>query len=161
MINFTKNLTKENRKAGEWLLGYYYRDSKLSKAPLYPITNFQGMINFLDKQYPTYIEALGENLASVPSDKMILAMKDAAKRGLTDYPRPAYFDNSIMKFTGVSISSVVSDTVKETASDIVDFTQGAFKGLFIVAGILIVAYGVTIYLNAGGKIPKFKMPKMG
>ena len=141
---FTKNLTPENRKQGEWLLGYYWRASVISRAPYYPITNWKGMLEFLDLHYPTYIEFLGEQLGSIPQDKMIQAMKDAAARGLTDYPRPAYFAGSIIGVTGVSSGAVIADTAAEIGGSIIAWSQAftyvVIAGAIVYAGLLVYPY---------------------
>jgi hypothetical protein len=152
-VQFTKNLTSENRKNGEWLLGYYWRNSLISKAPYYPITNWAGMLEFLDNNYPTYIHSLGEYLKNVPSDKMIQAMKDAAAKKYTDYPRPSYFENAIANYAGTfsfanNAGDIAADTASDVGTELVDITQGFFKTIAVVAAI---AVGVVIYQKAGGK----------
>jgi len=149
MVTFTKDLSSANRKVGLWLLGYYWRDSVISKSPYYPLTNFAGMISFLDKNYPTYIESLGEMSKTVTSDKLIQAMKDAAARKLTDYPRPAYFNLAIIGNTGVSVGSIVADTASEIGDELV---MGSRVILF-----LMVAVGLGIgYLYLKPFLPKGK-----
>jgi len=150
-VTFTKNVTPENRKAGEWLLGYYWRASKISKAPLYPIaTNWKGMIDFLDKNYPTYIESLGELTKTIDSNILIQAMQDTAARGLTDYPRPSYFNNALMKLTGsVSITGVFADTASEIGNDLV-------MGSRIVLALVVIGGLVIGYLYLKPFLPKGK-----
>lgn len=152
-VSFTKDLSKKNRGNGEWLLGYYWRESKLSKAPYYPITNWTGMIQWLDKNYPSYIEFLGEQLKSIPSDKMIEAMRKTAKKGFTDYPRPSYFAEALSIAGSVSTFDAVKNTAVEVGKDIVDYAS-TFTTVVMV-GIVIWA-GVYVYTLTGGK---FRLPK--
>lgn len=152
MVQFTKDLSKTNRKNGEWLLGYYWRESKLSKAPFYPITNWQGMIQFLDKNYPSYIEFLGEQLKSITSDKLILAMRKSAAKGFTDYPRPSYFSDALTVAGSVSTFDAVKNTAVEVGKDIVDYASTFSKVLLIGA---VFGAGLYIYTLTGGKF-KFK-----
>lgn len=148
-VYFTKDLSEVNRKNGEWLLGYYFRESKISKAPYFPITNFSGMIDFLNSKYPTYIESLGELMKNVESDKLIASMKDAAKKGYTDYPRPAYFASSIMANTGKSVVSVLGEVASEVGNDIISIASGFSKLVLIVA-----IFGVSIFVftETGGTL---------
>lgn len=151
-IQFTKDLSKENRKNGEWLLGYYFRESLLSKSPYYPITNWQGLIGYLDSQYPTYIEFLGGWLKTVPADRLIEAMRKVAKKGYTDYPRPSYFAEALSVAGAVSTFDAVKTTATEVGKDIVDFSA-TFTKVFLVA--FLVGGAVYIYSLSGGKF-KFK-----
>lgn len=148
-VYFTKDLSEVNRKNGEWLLGYYFRESKISKPPYFPISNFSGMIDFLNYKYPTYIESLGELLKIVESDKLIASMKDAAKKGYTDYPRPAYFSSSIMANTGKSISSVLGEVASEVGNDIISIASGFSKLVLIVA---IIGVSVFVFSKTGGTL---------
>lgn len=148
-VYFTKDLSEVNRKNGEWLLGYYFRESKISKAPYFPITNFSGMIDFLNSKYPTYIESLGELMKNVESDKLIASMKDAAKKGYTDYPRPAYFASSIMANTGKSISSVLGEVASEVGSDIISAASMFSKLVIVVA---VVGLTVFVFTETGGTL---------
>lgn len=153
MISFTNDLSAANRKAGLWLLGYYYRDSVISKAPYYPITNFDGSVKFLDKNYPTYIEYLGSLLKTIDQDKMITAMKNAAARKLTDYPRPAYFNNELIKLTSFSPIDASLTAVSETASDI---GSGLVMGSRIILGLMVVGGLIVGYLYLKPFLPKGK-----
>lgn len=153
-VYFTKNLTETNRKNGEWLLGYYWRDSKISKPPYYPITNFQGMLNFLTENYPTYIESLGDLMNSVTSDKLIQSMKDAAKKNYLDYPRPSYLANSIIANTGVSIAAVTGDALKEAGLEIVGYAALFSKAVIFTA---IAAAVFFVWKETGGGLPKLKL----
>jgi len=148
-VYFTKDLSEVNRKNGEWLLGYYFRDSKISKAPYFPITNFKGMIDFLDTRYPTYIESLGELLKTVESDKLIAAMKDAAKKGYTDYPRPNYFSNAIMGNSGKSVTAVLGEVASEVGSDIISAASMFSKLVIVVA---VVGLTVFVFTETGGTL---------
>jgi len=140
---FTKNLTEQNYKNGLFLLGYYYRNSPISKAPYYPITNFDGMVSYLEDNYPTYIESLGDLMKSVQQDKLIKAMTDAGKKGRTDYPRPSYFTNAIMDNTGISISAVIGDTAIGIGTDLIEYAN-IFSKIVLWGGIaFIVAYGIA------------------
>lgn len=152
MVQFTKDLSKTNRKNGEWLLGYYWREGKLSKAPFYPITNWEGMIAFLDKNYPTYIEFLGEQLKTITSDKLIQAMKKTAQKGYTDYPRPSYFADSLSAAGAVSSFDAVKNTAVEVGKDIVDYANTFTK---VVLFAVVIGTGVYIYTLSGGKF-RFK-----
>lgn len=152
MVQFTKDLSKTNRKNGEWLLGYYWRESKLSKAPFYPITNWQGMIQFLDKNYPSYIEFLGEQLKSITSDKLILAMRKSAAKGFTDYPRPSYFSDALTVAGSVSTFDAVKNTAVEVGKDIVDYAS-TFSTVLLIAAV--VGAGIYVYSLSGGKF-RFK-----
>lgn len=158
-VYFTKNLTEGNYNSGVSLLGYYYRDSKISKAPYYPITNFDGMISFLKTNYPTYIESLGELNKTIPQDKLIKSMRDAAAKGYTDYPRPSYFANSIMANTGYSVTAVIGDTAKEIGSDIFDsavlISRLALVGLIVFVG----AYALSQVGGINGVKKFFKSVK--
>ena len=147
MIKFTSDLSMSNRKAGEWLLGYYWRASRISKAPYYPITNFKGMLDFLDKNYPTYIEYLGSLSKSITTDKLIEAMKTTASRGLIDYPRPAYFANTIAAGSAVSTGEVISETASEVGSGILNGLQ-LFSYLVIVGVIVVGFIYIKPYLKA-------------
>lgn len=149
-VSFTKNLTESNYNAGENYLAYYFRDSKLSKPPYYPNTNFVGMVNYLKTNYPTYIESLGELSKSVDGSKIIQAMKNAAARGLTDYPRPAYFNTELMKLTGVSIGSVVSETISEIGDDLV-LGSRVLLVLMVLGGLVVGYIYVKPFLPKGAK----------
>lgn len=151
-VSFTKDLSKTNRKNGEWLLGYYWRESKLSKAPYYPITNWEGMIGFLDKNYPTYIEFLGEQLKAITSDKLIEAMKRSARKGFTDYPRPSYFADALSVAGSVSTFDAVKNTAKEVGKDIVDYAS-TFSTLVLIGAVVFA--GAYLYSLAPGKF-RFK-----
>ena len=137
-VYFTKNLNKQNYDTGIDLLGYYFRNSIISHPPYAPFTNFDGMVMFLRNNYPTYIEALGDLSKSINRDVLIQAMKNAAARGLTDYPRPSYFNNEIMKLSGVSIGSVVSETISEIGDSLVLGSRVLLT--IMVAGGLALAY---------------------
>lgn len=155
-VYFTRNLTESNYNSGTWLLGYYWRDSILSKAPYYPITNFDDMIQWYKDNYPTFIEYLGDQLSSISSDKLIAVMKDTAAKKQLNYPRPSDFSNSMMKLVGngIDLIQVARDTASDVGREIASFTQYAFWGLVIIGAI---AFGVAIYTRSGGKI---KMPKV-
>jgi hypothetical protein len=139
-VYFTKNLTATNRTAGENLLSYYFRASKISRPPYYPVTNFADMLAWFDKNYPTYIESLGELTSTVEYGKLIQAMKDTAAKGYTDYPRPSYFSGPIVANTGVDLTSIVSGAISDSVDAIVNFSQG-----FLV--VAIVGVGLFLYFE--------------
>jgi len=146
-VYFTKNLTAANRTQGEWLLGYYFRASKISKAPYYPVTNFTDMLAWMTSNYPTYIESLGEQLQSRPSDVMIKAMQDTAAKGYTDYPRPAYFNNNLTA-TYSSVSALGNGI-----ADAADSVLNLGKGLVVLS---IVGVAVFLYIEIKGGKNLFK-----
>jgi len=144
-VYFTRNLTSTNYSRGVNYLGYYFDNSMLAKAPYYPITNKAGMIAYLNTNYPTYIESLGELADSVDDKKIIQAMKDAAARGLTDYPRPAYFADAIIKNTGYTLAAKVGDVISAVGEGLFDFT----KIIWIAS---IIGVGVFVYIEFGPQI---------
>lgn len=157
-VKFTNDLSPENRKNGEFLLGYYWRNSPMSKAPLYPVTNWHDLIVWLDSNYPTYIEALGELMKSAESSKLIQAMTEMGKNNGTAYPRPSEFSNYISEYAGqVSISQVLIDAGSQSVQDIAALGLGYAKIVFIVGALVL---GIVLYQKSGGKMPKIKVPKL-
>ena len=158
MVKFTNDLSPANRKNGEFLLGYYWRNSPLSKAPLYPITNWHDLILWLDTNYPTYIEALGELMKSAESSKLIEAMTEMGKGNGMTYPRPSEFSNYISEYAGgVSIGQVLVDAGVQSVEDIASMGLNFSKFVFIGGAIVAL---VLIYQKFGGKMPKIKVPKI-
>lgn len=139
-VYFTRNLTEENFNNGKMLLGYYWRDSVISKPPYYPVTNFDGMIKFLQNNYPTYIESLGEQLKSVDFGKLIEVMKTVAKKGYTDYPRPSYFANEMLERTGYTLLDKTGDVLGAIGESVID----ASKLIWLLSAVGI---GIFVYLN--------------
>lgn len=112
-VSFTKDLSNENRKNGEFLLGYYYRNSKLSKRPYYPATNYPALIKYLDEKYPTYIHSLGENLKYIESDKVIEAVTEAAKNADASFNVISPISNALLKYGRVTNSDALSNAASE------------------------------------------------
>ena len=156
-VQFTKNVNAKTRKNGEYLLGIYFRESKLSKAPYYPVTNFKGMIVNFDSRYPTYIEFLGDLMRTVELSKLIQAMKDAAAKGLTSYPSPATFSQSISENAKYTFSETLGTAASEIGNDILDYANIFSKSILFFA---ILGAGVFVYLNTGGKLPKINLGKI-
>lgn len=149
-VYFTRNLTTDNRNNGLKYLKIFFNNSKLAMPPYYPVTNFDGLVKFLDGKYPTYIESLGETGFEIGEDRMKQSMLDVARLAETTYPIPARFATAIMNNTkGISLTRVVSTALTESAKEVVSFTQSSFKYLtWIVAA----AVGLAIFTKLGGKI---------
>ena len=146
-VTFTKNVTPANRSAGLALIDDYWSMSILQNPPYYPITNEQDFIAFLDNNYTTYIEFLGETSFQVPGDKMHQAMVDLANKKQTNYPRPSDFAKVIMANTGwtntMAVEAAVQaikDTTVEVAQDVVSVATTYTKYLpyAAVAAIILI-----------------------
>jgi hypothetical protein len=148
-VYFTKNLNANTRNAGLNMMGYYFRASKLSKSPNYPITNFDGMVQFLDSNYPTFIESIGDLLDQVPIDKMIASMNEAAAKGYTYYPRPSNFNNAILNNTGYSVVSTLGDAAVAVGEGLVNFSQG-----ILILGVVLGAAFLYFEFNNEFKLTK-------
>ena len=124
-VYFTKNLTEGNYNNGVILLGVFWRASVLSKAPYYPITNFDGLLNFYKVNYPTFIEYLGTLYNTYGSDKANKIMQAVADKKFTYYPRPSDFSNAMIKLygQGVSVLQVASETASDIGNSIISFSQ--------------------------------------
>lgn len=153
-IQFTKNVTPENRRIGEYLLGVYWRAAIISKTPFYPITNWQGLLSFYDTKYPTFVEYLGDWSKTVTVEKLVAVMKKVASKNETNYPRPSSFNNSISDVVGtVDTTQVLAQTATDVGSALSSFTIGTFKTMIVIATC---AFALAVYLKSGGKI---KIPK--
>ena len=133
-VSFTKDLSPENRSAGTYLLGVWWRNSPLSKETVYKsATSFDGLIAYWDKNYPTAIEWLGELLKTYPTSDMNEVMKDAAINEGKEYIRPAYVSKRLIsKSAGKSDFSYFIDAASDTASDVGAWAVGLSRvGLFI------------------------------
>jgi len=153
-VTFTKKVTAENRKAGEWLLGYYFRASPISKPPLTPlVTNFKGLITFLNSNYPTYIEYLGEQTTIFSQSDLIDAVEKSAKRGAADYRSVVNNINKELlnssKWTTGKNLAVIGDTAKEIGNDIIDASKSWVTIVKWGAAIYVVSY--IIMLSPGAK----------
>src|ERR1035437_4101916 len=146
-VTFTKNVTPANRAAGLALIDDYWSMSILQNPPYYPITNETDFIAFLDNNYTTYIEFLGETSFQVSSDKMHQAMVDLANKKQTNYPRPSDFAKVIMANTGwtntMAVEAAVQaikDTTVEVAQDVVSVATTYTKYLpyAAVAAIILI-----------------------
>lgn len=136
-VYFTRDLTESNYNNGKWLLGYYWRASVISKAPYYPVTNFPGLLDYLNSNYPTYIESLGELLKSIDSQKLIKAMEQAASLKKTDYPRPATFSQAIIDNTNYTLSAKVGDTLDAIGESVMDLGKIVFTASVIGIGVYV------------------------
>lgn len=144
-VYFTRNLTSANYTRGLTYLRYYYDNSMLAKAPYYPITNFQGMIDYLKNNYPTYIESLGELADTVDDKKIIAAMKEAAARNLVDYPRPAYFSQALINNTNYTLTAKIGDALGAVGEGLFDFGK-------IIWILSIIGVGAFVYIEFGPQI---------
>jgi len=151
---YTSDTSKKNRDNGLYLLGVFYRDSELSKAPNYPITNFDNLRNFLDSRYPSFIEALGEQMKTIESPKLVSAMRALAKKSGTTYPNPGKFAEQISIYGVPTFGETTIKAVKESAEAVYDFSLGSIKVLMVTG---VIAFGIAIYTRSGGKI---KLPKL-
>lgn len=136
MVSFTKNLSPENRSAGIYLLGIWWRASPLSQKTNFQMaTSFDGLIQYWDKNYPTAIEWLGEQLSNYSTSDMSAIMKDAAINEGNEYIRPSYVSKRLINKTGGKGDfSYALDAVSGTASDIGSFIVG-FSRLGLVVSI--------------------------
>lgn len=99
-------------------------------------TSFDGLIQYWDKNYPTAIEWLGEQLKNYSTSDMSAIMKDAAINEGKEYIRPAYVSKRLIaKTSGKSDFSFALDAVSNTASDIGDFLVG-FSRIGLIVSIL-------------------------
>lgn len=142
MIKFTQDLSISNKKNGEYLLGVYFRASKLSKKPNYPITNLKSMMAFYEKKYPTFIEYLGGQAKDIPMDKLIAIVRGLAEKSDASYPIPAKFSSAIGSQFSIGTPEIISAGIKDSVSAIGDFSLGV--GKFILVAVLIVG-GFIIY----------------
>lgn len=134
MVYLTKNLTPENRSAGIYLLSAWWKASPLSAQTNFQMaTSFEGLIQYWDKNYPTALEWLGEQLKNYSTQDMIAIMKDAAVNEGKEYIRPAYVSKRLInKTSGKGNFSYALDAINETASDIGSFVVGFSRvGLFV------------------------------
>lgn len=98
-------------------------------------TSFDGLIQYWDKNYPTAIEWLGEQLSNYSTSDMSAIMKDAAINEGNEYIRPSYVSKRLINKTGGKGDfSYALDAVSGTASDIGSFIVG-FSRLGLVVSI--------------------------
>jgi len=129
-VSFTQDLSPENRSAGIYLLGIWWRASPLSQQTNFQMaTSFDGLVQYWDKNYPTAIEWLGEQLKTYSTSDMSAIMKDAAINEGKEYIRPAYVSSGKGDF------SYALDAVSGTASDIGSFLVG-FSRIGLIVSIL-------------------------
>ena len=155
-VTFTKNVTPANRAAGLALIDDYWSMSILQNPPYYPITNETDFIAFLDNNYTTYIEFLGETSFQVPGDKMHQAIIDLANKKQTNYPRPSDFAKVIIANTGWDTMAAVDagvqaikDTTVEVAQDVVSVATTYTKYLpYAIGAIGLIA--VIMFLRKSG-----------
>lgn len=148
---FTNDLSKANRDNGLYLLSVYYKASDLPKDLT---KNFAALTEFLDKRYPSFIESLGEQLKSIPLDKMISAMRALGKTAPDYFPNPGKFAEQISAYGVPSFFDTASEAASGVASDIANFSLAGLTGILVISGI---ALFLSVYLNSGGKI---KLPKL-
>jgi len=158
MITFTKNVNKTTRSNGENILGYYFRASKLSKAPYYPNTNLKDLLAFYDSKYPTFIEYLGDMLNYTDINKMIKVAQAVAAENNLAYPIPARWANQISNVAGaIDYSNVISGGLEESYKDVKNFSKGYLWTLAIVS---VITVSFVIYQKSGGKLPKLNFKKL-
>lgn len=151
-VYFTKNMTPENRAAGLAALDIFFKNSVFKSLPYSVFTSLQGLINYLDSKYPTYIEFLGETARSITKDQLLQAMLNVARNGKTAYPRPADFSNGIIASVGSLRSNIqtamriVTETAKETAVDITNIGLTSIKYLPYALG----AFALIFLLSKSG-----------
>lgn len=148
-VTFTKNLSPENRSAGISLLGTWWRASPLSQQTNFKMaTSFDGLVLYWDKNYPTAIEWLGEQLKTYSISDMNEVMKDAAINEGTEYIRPAYVSKRLIsKEAGKGDFSFALDAVTDTASDIGSFIVG-FSRIGLVVSIAFFLFIGWMYFQA-------------
>lgn len=136
-VSFTQDLSPENRSAGIYLLGIWWRASPLSQQTNFQMaTSFDGLVQYWDKNYPTAIEWLGEQLKTYSTSDMSAIMKDAAINEGKEYIRPAYVSKRLInKTSGKGDFSYALDAVSGTASDIGSFLVG-FSRIGLIVSIL-------------------------
>jgi hypothetical protein len=149
-VTFTKNVTAKNRDAGLFWLKFYYNQSPLAQFPYYPVTNYPGLVAFLDTNYKTYIEFLGETSFMMSADKMQASMRDLAYNGKKSYPRPSDFSVAILKNAGLDLSDVVKATTDAFAESAVTIGEGIVSYSKMIPYIVGGALFLVIFLKLGG-----------
>ena len=149
MVSFTKDLSPENRSAGIYLLSAWWRASPLSQQTNYNMaTSFDGLIQYWDKNYPTAIEWLGEQLKNYSTSDMTDVMKDAAVNEGKEYIRPSYVSKRLItKTAGKGNFSFATDAFSGTVSDIGDFLVG-FSRIGLIVSILFFLFIGWAYFKA-------------
>lgn len=146
MTSFTKNNTAKNKANGKILLGYFWRESNLGKnKPLF--TSFNGWMNYLEINYPSYLAYLGELYTggSISGSKLESAMMKAGKNK-TDLAYPRASDIQMILAPLVTFNSV-SSAVNAVGSGIAETASEIGFGLKIGAIILLVAGAVYVAYN--------------
>lgn len=137
-VYFTKNLSEKNYNQGISMLGYFFRAWKANSLQFISI---QGLEDYLETNYPTFIEYLGEQVSQMGTTPVINAMQLAASKmndaNETYYPRPSNFSNAFIDLygTGISYTQVIEDTGVEVVK-----TIGAWSlniSLFFIVGAVI------------------------
>lgn len=140
----TQNLTPENRSAGEAVLRKFFDFSDLSRAPYYPITNPNAMLNYYQSNFPTFIEYLGELSKKYSPLNVEIAMVHVGdkmrEQNIFTYPLPSMFkiafdeldpnySSEIKPISTLSLlSTAVADTSKELATDAYSASKSLAEG---------------------------------
>jgi len=88
-VSFTSALTQDNYNNGTYVLGEWAR-----KNPIVPLglqLSYRGVVDYLEQNYPTFIEYLGSLVAQYGTGPMIQVADQVASNGKMTFPTPSDF----------------------------------------------------------------------
>lgn len=148
-VEFTDQLNADNYNNGTYVLGEWARKNPTVALGLQ--LTYQGLIDSMEKYYPTYIEYLGTLVGQYGTGPMLQVADKVASNGKFTYPIPADFASAISSIIGATPSSIsvlgngIADAAIAVENDVVSTVKGIAIGGSALIIIVLIFAGVLIY----------------